>query len=267
MRNRRSLDHAGELPAALLMAGGQSSRMRKNGDKRHKALRTVLGRPLLAWNLSALVSFGFRDIYIAYNRSESALADWVDSEAQALARDAGAHCTALVEGTRLGTIGAAACLPETVGHVLVTNVDNLSDLPLAALAHYHLASGAAATLATHTEPFRIPFGRLELAGDVVLGYSEKPAIPVPICSGTTVLSRRAIARINTGSSMHLPALIQSLLQEGERVCAFSHHSHWIDINDEGALAAAEALMRANAGCWPGAGPFDPDLSTVEHSHA
>lgn len=249
------------------MAGGHSSRMRENGDKRHKALRTVLGHPLLAWNLSALLSFGFRDIYIAYNCSESAVAEWIDNEAQALARDAGAHCTALVEEIRLGTIGAAACLPQTLDHVLVTNVDNLSDLPLATLAHYHLASGAAATLATHIEPFRIPFGRLEVVGNAVLGYSEKPAIAVPICSGTTVLTRRAIARIDLGSSMHLPELIQSLLQEGERVCAFSHHSRWIDINDEGALAAAEALIRDTASCWPGASQFQSGLVAAEHSHA
>lgn len=278
MRNgRRTLDQAGpdegggaracELPAALLMAGGRSARMRENGDTRHKALRTVLGRPLLAWNLAALLSFGFRDTYIAYNGSESALAEWVGSEAQALARAAGAHCTAVEEQARLGTIGAAACLPRTLGDVLVTNVDNLSDLPLAALVHHHLASGAAATLATHTQPFRIPFGRLELAGDAVLGYNEKPAIAVPICSGTAVLTRRAIARIDPGSSMDLPTLIQLLLHEEERVCAFSHHSRWIDINDEGALAAAETLMRTTAARWPGAAALGPDLRTPEHFHA
>ncbi len=249
------------------MAGGCSARMRESGDPRHKALRTVLGRPLLAWNLAALLSFGFRDIFIAYNRSESALANWIDSAAHALARESGARCTALVEETRLSTIGAAACLPPTIDHVLVTNVDNLSDLPLVALARHHLASGAAATLAAHIEPFRIPFGRLELDGDSVVGYSEKPAIPIPICSGTTVLSRRAIARIPPGSPMPLPVLIQSLLQEGERVSAFSHHSHWIDINDEMALATAEALLRSSAHCWPGAVACGADLAAVEHAHA
>src|ERR1700761_7222822 len=120
MRNRRrSVDQA-ELPAALLMAGGHSSRMRESGDARHKALRTVLGYPLLAWNLVALLSSGFRDIYIAYNRSETALAHWVNTEAQELAHTAGGHCTALVEEARLGTIGAVACLPKTFPHILVT---------------------------------------------------------------------------------------------------------------------------------------------------
>lgn len=241
--------------------------MRENGDARHKALRTVLGRPLLAWNLAALLQFGFRDIYIAYNCSEPTLAEWVDSEAQALALAAGARCTAVVEETRLGTIGAVACLPKTLGHVLVTYADNLTDLPFAEIAHHHVASGTAATLATHTEPFRIPFGRLELDGDAVLGYGEKPVIPIPICSGTAVLTRRAISRIERGASMDLPTVIQLLIQEGERVCAFSHHSRWIDVNDEVALATAESLMRSTASSWPGAAPISGPLRAAEHSHA
>jgi NDP-sugar pyrophosphorylase family protein len=228
---------------ALVMAGGRSERMRAHGDSRHKAVRRVAGRRLVDWNLQALAFFGFTEIYVAVNAREDGLI-----ESLRPCRDV--HL--LVERAPLGTIGAARNLPPSVTNVVVVNVDNLSDMNLAALARFHLAEDAAMTIATHEETVRIPCGIVHVEGDRVVAYEEKPRRPLRISSGTYVLNRRAIDLIEPDRPLDVPELVATLLGAGERVRAWTHSARWIDVNDETSLMRAENIVRESGADWPGA---------------
>ena len=238
--------------AALIMAGGRSERMRAGGSSRHKGLRTVLGVPLIECNLRALLWFGFKQLYVAVSAQERALAAWIDAHGRPLAKSQFATLEALVETEQLGTIGAVASLPPWIDDVLIVNVDNLTSLDLGQLARYHREREAAATIATHDQPFPIPFGMLDLAGQRVVAYREKPKLSVPVSSGTYVFNRRAIDRVPAGRRFDVPALIDALLQADDTVAAYPHREPWIDVNDEAALIHAERLLVENADRWPGA---------------
>jgi NDP-sugar pyrophosphorylase family protein len=221
--------------AALIMAGGRSERMRAEGCGLHKGLRTVRGVPLIECNVRTLLGFGFSRIFVAVNRREEALLQWLE-------RSAPAPIEVLVEDQPLGTIGAAGSLPREVEDAVIVNVDNLTTLDLRAFAQFHREQGAAATIATHQHSFPMPFGMLEISGRRVTAYREKPKLPVTISSGLYVLGRRAIDRIRPGERVDVPALIESLLRSGEPVVAYPHEAPWIDVNDEAALADAERLF-------------------------
>ena len=230
------------MTAALVMAGGRSERMRATGDSRHKALRCVAGRPLISWNLQALRHFGFSEIYLAVNSGEHELIDYAQ------------HCEGLyllVETSPLGTIGAVRQLPQSLNDTVVVNSDNLTDINLTELAEFHLSEAAAMTIATHEEPFQIPFGRLNFEGTRVLGYEEKPRIRVPISSGTYVIGRRAIQLIDLGERVDIPQLVSRLLAVEQPVRAWAHSARWIDVNDETALRRAECLVAEAGSQWPG----------------
>jgi len=108
-------DLMGSSPAAaLIMAGGRSERMRAGGSRQHKGLRTVLGMPLIEWNLRALLRFGFGRLFVAVNARERELATWIDSHGRALAQSQSARLDILVEAEPLGTIGAVASLPREI---------------------------------------------------------------------------------------------------------------------------------------------------------
>jgi len=228
--------------AALIMAGGRSTRMRAGGSPSHKSLRTVGGLPLVEWNLRALLSFGFHDLFIAVHADEHALACWLEGRGKGLAAAGGASLQVLVEAQPLGTIGAAALLPPRVDAVVVVNVDNLSLLDLRALLEFHRRERPAATVAMHEQPFPVPLGMLEVEGGRVRAYREKPRISVPISSGTYVLGRAARRRIRPGRAIDVPHLVEKLLGEGEVVAAFAHQSLWVDVNDENSLARARELF-------------------------
>lgn len=228
--------------AALVMAGGSSERMRTGGRKTHKALREIGGQSLIEHNLRKLFFFGITEVTVAVNTAETELRSWLAGPGTTLAAAHGAELRILVEQQPLGTIGAAKSLAESNENLLVVNVDNLTDLDLRALFNFHLESGAALTVASHQEPFRIPFGQLETSGSQVKAYKEKPVFLVTISSGTYVLHRRAMSAIRPGEKTHAPDLINLLMQSGELVASFGHNAWWMDVNDEAALALAEAAL-------------------------
>ncbi|MFL5321532.1 MAG: NDP-sugar synthase [Myxococcaceae bacterium] len=230
---------------AMIMAGGRSSRMRAGGCSTHKGLRVVGNAPLIEWNVRTLLSFGFRELFVAVNAEESALIEWLNGPGSSIARSLDATLSVLLERESLGTVGAVGTLPQNVNEVLVVNVDNLTRMPLDELARFHRRERAGATIATHRHPLAVPFGMLELDGGRVRAYREKPQLPVAVSSGTYVLGSEALARVKRGERLDVPELVQRLLDEGLPVAAFEHEAPWIDVNDEAALEKAQQLFAAN----------------------
>ncbi len=224
------------------MAGGNSGRMRAEGCQTHKALRTVGGSPLIEHNLRKLFSSEFRDVSVAVSKSEEDLRAWLAGPGLDCAVDYRARLRILTEDKPLGTIGAARQMIDMAEDLLVLNADNLTDLDLHAFFDFHLKAGAALTVASHREPFRIPFGQLETDGARVTGYQEKPVFPVLVSSGCYILNRRAMYFIPPDTQMQAPDLINLLIDSAEMVVCFHHQSWWVDVNNEAALALAEAAF-------------------------
>lgn len=227
---------------ALMMAGGGSKRMRAAGCPLHKGLRSVLGVPLIERNLQRLLELDFSDIYVSVSAREEELVNWLDGRGRALVAAQRAMLEILLEETPLGTIGAAGLLPERIRDVVIVNVDNLSSLDLAKMADFHCRQQPAATIATHRHAVPIAYGALEVQGDRVVEYREKPIFHVSVSSGTYLLGRAAIERLRPGARRDAPELMNELLEAGETVLAYAHQEPWIDVNDEAALFQAESLL-------------------------
>lgn len=234
---------------ALVMAGGRGERM---GAAVPKPLVPVLGVPLLQRNLAALFARGFRDVTVATPAALPAVRAFVESRPW-LAGAFGASVEVYEETEPRGTIGAAAALRDADA-VLVVNADNLTALDLAAFVRHHRRAPAAAmTIATHVEPFRVPFGAVDVSEGRITAYREKPTLPVRVCSGTYVLGRAALDALPAAGRVDAPALARDLLAAGHEVRAFPHEAPWIDVNDAAAVRRAEVLVRAHAGPferWP-----------------
>src|SRR5215467_2502326 len=120
------------MRSAIIMAGGKSLRMRESLGGEHKALVKVLGVPMLERNLLALLSHGFREIFLAVNAKEESVLAFARARATQLARACNAELKLMLEKQPLGTIGAAAKVRTTSEDLVVVNVDNLTTLDLTA---------------------------------------------------------------------------------------------------------------------------------------
>lgn len=228
--------------AALIMAGGESKRMRATLGSSHKSLIPVLGVTMLERNLCKLLSAGFNNIVVAVNEHEPEVALEVETRGRALADVSGATIECFKERQQLGTIGVAREFKDRFDPLLVVNVDNLTALDMRALVDYHQRSQAALTVATHLEPLQIPFGEVNISGGRLTRYIEKPVRQTCISSGTYVLGPRALNLIRSDRKTDVPELIDTLLQSGESIAAFQHNAAWIDVNDSIAVEKAERLV-------------------------
>lgn len=222
---------------ALVMAGGRSERMRASTGI-HKALIQVGGIALIDRNLQALYNQGFLDVVVAVGAHSPEIEECIAARRQQWG-SAGLSLTCLHETIPLGTIGAARLAVLGFDAVVVVNVDNLTTLPLRKVAEFHRDSHAALTIASHSEPFRIPFGQLIIRGSEVLEYREKPIIPVVISSGTYAVSAGAATLIPPDGKFDITQLFTAVKAKGLRVAAFEHECAWVDVNDEAARRKAE----------------------------
>jgi NDP-sugar pyrophosphorylase family protein len=216
------------------MAGGRGERMRLSGIDVPKPLVAVLGVTMLERNVRQLRRHGIDDIVVSVSAGNAEVRALVDTLA----------VETLVETEPLGNIGSAGRL---VGRapVLVVFADNLTTLDLTDIVATHAVSGAALTLATHEQQFRLPYGRLALDGPWVTAYEEKPLFNVPVSSAIAVLGPAAVDVIDGPMGLH--DLTERLLRNGSRVGAYRHAAPWVDVNDATGLPRAEALVRKHAG--------------------
>lgn len=246
-------DRTAARASVLIMAGGQSRRMRQAVDQTHKALMPILGLPMIERNLCWLLALGFSDLYVAVAAIETALISHILQRCQPLAAAFGAHLAILIEPSPLGTLGACR-LCSGVGDLLVVNVDNLTSIDLLAMLELHRRRSAAMTIATHVETFCMPFGQLVLEHDSVLQLREKPESAYQISSGTYVLAPRAREAIAANCRTGPLELFGDLRRNGQATLAYRHAALWIDVNDADTLARARSLVashHAELDCpWP-----------------
>jgi dTDP-glucose pyrophosphorylase len=233
------------MTTALIMAGGRSSRMRASLGKQHKALVKVLGMSMLERNILTLLSHNVREIFVAVGALERSVLAYARGRGQRVARAGGAELKLFIEKHPRGTMGAARAIRTASDDLLVVNVDNLISLDLTAFLEHHRATKAGLTIATHIEPFQVPFGQVSIKNGEIVDYREKPILPVPLCSGTYVLSKTARLNIPSGRPSGAPELVHLLLRAKHKVSAFSHSAHWIDVNDAASVEKAEELIMGN----------------------
>ena len=227
------------------MAGGRGERMRAGGASIPKPLVPIHGVPLLEWNLATLLRAGFRDLVVAVPAHTPEIGEFARDRGGALARRSGAALRLFEETRPLGNIGAAAEITPADPELLVVYADNLTALPLPALVEHHRRTNATLTTAVHLEPFRIPFGAVEIEDGLLVAYREKPELPIRVSSGVYLLGPAAVAAIPRGEPMGASDLVNRLLASGARVGAYEHASPWIDVNDVEGVARAEALVAAH----------------------
>jgi dTDP-glucose pyrophosphorylase len=210
---------------AVVMAGGLGSRLRPLTETVPKPMLRVAGRPILERIVLHLTSHGVRRIFIAVNYLGHLIEEHFGDGARF-----GCRIEYLREKAPLGTGGAIGLLPETPStSMLVMNGDLVTQADLGALLDRHDASGASATLAVRRYFHQVPFGVVDIADGSVSGISEKPRISLMVNAGIYALSPQAIARIPRDTATTMPALLDRLLADGERVVPFEITEDWIDV--------------------------------------
>ncbi|WP_433495617.1 sugar phosphate nucleotidyltransferase [Micromonospora sp. CA-248089] len=210
----------------VIMAGGAGVRLRPYTSTLPKPLVPIgESYAILEIVLRQLADRGFTHVTLAINHLGALIRAFVgDGSRFGLAVD-------YVEEDRpLSTIGPLFGirhrLPE---HFLVMNGDVLTDLDYADLLATHARSGAPLTVATYRRTVKIDFGVLELAGDKITSFSEKPVLHYRVSMGVYGLSRNTIAHYPAGQPFGFDQLVLDLLGRGEPPAGYEFDGYWLDI--------------------------------------
>lgn len=172
---------------AIILAGGKGERLRPYTNDRPKPMVEILGKPILAYQLSQLKKAGIYEIVFATSYKREALQKHLDSGERY-----GIKALFSVEETPLGRGGgikkAMKMLPSDWENVVIANGDNLWKLDLLGLIKKHQEKRAIATIVV--VPLKSPYGIVEFnASDQILGFKEKPILPHWVNAGIYIFSR------------------------------------------------------------------------------
>ena len=211
---------------AVILAGGKGVRLRPYTTSLPKPL-VPLGDEcsILEVVLRQLSRAGFRSVSLAIGHLGQLIRAYVGDGHQW-----GLDVEYWEEDSPLGTVGPLVLqrdrLPEDF---LVMNGDILTDLPFGELLDHHRAGGGDVTVAAYTREVAIDFGVLDLVGQTIAGFREKPTLEYTVSMGVYALSRRVLDRYEPG----LPFGFDDLLLDQLRTCgppqAYRFRGYWLDI--------------------------------------
>lgn len=231
---------------ALILAGGEGTRLRPLTSTVPKPVVPLVDRPFLAYMLGWLRSHGVDDVVLACG--------FMASGVRNVLGDGGAYGVRLryaEEPSPLGTGGAVKFAePMLDERFLVLNGDVLTDLDLTAQMRRHEATGARATLALIGVEDPSNYGLVRTAADgAVEEFVEKPSpdqIDTDLISaGAYVLERDVLELIPAGQNVSIEREVFPELV-GEGLYAVAAAGYWLDIGTpERYLEATWDILEGN----------------------
>jgi glucose-1-phosphate cytidylyltransferase len=225
----------------LILAGGVGSRLSEETITKPKPMVEIGTDPILWHILKHYTHFGHRDFVIAlgyrgdiikqYFAQYAALAGDItvqtgDGRVDRLDRPIEDWTVHLVD---TGHDTATGGRLRRVAHLLddtfmMTFGDGVSDVDIDRLIAFHHAHGRLATITAVRPPAR--FGHVELDGDAVVEFSEKPQTGEGwINGGYMVLDRRAIDFVKDDGEYFQHEPMERLAADGQ-LMAYRHESFW-----------------------------------------
>jgi mannose-1-phosphate guanylyltransferase len=214
---------------ALVLAGGEGTRLRPLTYTTPKPVMPLAGRPFLSFMLDWLRSYGVDEVILSCgfmsDGVKRVLGDIYD----------GMRLRYVIEGEPLGTAGPVRlAFDEGVlaDRLLVLNGDVLTDMDLAAELAEHERTGARATLALYPVEDTASYGVVPTdAEGRVEAFLEKAEGPTPtnlINAGAYVIERDVVEAIPPGRAVSFERDIFPELV-GQGLYGFAAAGYWIDI--------------------------------------
>jgi mannose-1-phosphate guanylyltransferase len=237
---------------AVILVGGQGTRLRPLTATRPKPMMPLVDRPFVAHQIEHLVRYGIHDVVFSCGYRPDALEAYFGD---------GAHFDVrlryVTDPVPLGTAGAVANAVPVFDHpddVLVLNGDILTDLNLEAFRQAHVDAGAAGSIALTPVTDPSAYGLVRLRENrAVVQFLEKPTTdelipgePFLINAGTYLLSQDVIATIPAGRACSIEREIFPVLADQGRLFGYPSNAYWRDIGTPQSYLDAHHDMLAGA---------------------
>lgn len=216
---------------AIILAGGEGTRLRPLTYKIPKALIPVQGKTLTEHVLDIYKHFGVTDIIMSISYlADQMTAYFGDGSKFGIALEY------LKEDERRGTAGPLLMLREAKRRLTedfhMCNGDNLFSLDLKAMLNLHQQSGAVATIALTEVEDPTSRGVVRMTGDKIVEFVEKPtreeAPSNYVSSGYYILSPEVFDFLPEQKFVMLETDVWPVLARAGKLAGFKSSAQWFD---------------------------------------
>lgn len=218
---------------AVIMAGGEGTRLRPITCNMPKPLVPLCTKPVLSYILELLAEHGCTDATLTLMYLGRSIEAYYDGDSYQ-----GISLHYSYEDTPLGTAGSVKnAVPAAAEPFLIISGDAMCDFDLTAAMAYHKQKGAAATLIVKKVTDPREYGLVNLGQDGrIAGFVEKP--PLSHCitdlanTGVYILSPEVLDLIPPGKKVDFAGdVFPAMLEKGMPLFAYEDRGYWCDIGD------------------------------------
>jgi NDP-sugar pyrophosphorylase family protein len=211
---------------AVILAGGQGTRLLPYTASLPKAMMPIGTRPILEVVVRQLQVLGIEEILLATGYLEELIRSYFGDGSRF-----GVPIRYSREDAPLGTAGPLSLVRERLTEpFIVINSDILTDLDFRALVAFHGTQTNDVTLALANRKQLIDFGVVQLDGHGQFhAWDEKPVLEYLVSTGIYVMNPRVLALLPYNKFLNLPDYITLLKESGARIRGYVHQGYWLDI--------------------------------------
>ncbi len=259
--------------SAVVLVGGEGTRLRPLTYSLPKSMVPVLNKPFLEHTIAYLKEFGINNIILTLSYFPEAIQSYFADGSRC-----GVELVYAIEDVPLGTAGAI----KNVGHHLertfiVLNGDVFTDLDIGDMVRFHRRKKAKITIALTRVDNPCAFGVVETDDEgKIRRFIEKPA-PEEVTShwinaGIYVIEPEVLEHVPAGTHyMFERGLFPLLLDMGEPLYGYHYDGYWLDMGTpEKYLCLNRDLVSAKVGSFLPADDGEgksPDGETSMHPSA
>ena len=217
---------------AVVMAGGEGSRLRPLTLTRPKPMLPVANQPLLGHILMLLKRHGIVDVIMTLQYLPTMIQDYFGD-----GKNLGMNIEYVIEDSPLGTAGsvknAGSFLPADEPFLVISG-DALTNFDLTQLVTHHREREALVTVALYHVPNPLEFGVINLADDSrITQFMEKPGwgevTSDAVNTGIYVMQPEILARIPPGQNLDWSHdVFPAMLAQGEPLFGYVMEGYWCD---------------------------------------
>ncbi len=221
---------------AVIMCGGQGTRLKPLTDLLPKPLVKIVNRPVLDIIIEKLISSNITDIYISLGYKAQDIIDFCESKSYQ------ANIRFFIENKPLGTAGSVKnSLNNSDEDFFVLSGDNIFDIDLNELYNFHVTNYCDATLCAIKTVDPREYGMIiSDENDVITEYIEKPnweyAISDYVNSGIYVLNGKILDMIPENINYDFSKdLFPNLIKNNFTFKCYKTDKYWGDMGEISSL--------------------------------
>ena len=227
---------------AVVMAGGEGSRLRPLTLGRPKPMVPVATKPVMEHNLELLKRHGITEVVVTVQYMASMIQDYFGDGSQM-----GMDIVYSIEQTPLGTAGSVKLAQRHLNETfMVISADALTDFDLSAIIEFHREKKALATLTLYRVPNPLEYGVIITREDgSIAQFLEKPSwgevFSDTVNTGLYVLEPEVLDYFEPEKVYDFSQeLFPSHAEEGRPMYGYIAPGYWCDVGN------LQEYIRANA---------------------